>query len=365
MTARPDDDTQSVSTLSFMLTYRCTISCSHCMVEAGPRRKEKMALGSAFGWLDETASWREGRIKAVNMTGGEPFYDQRTLALVSDHACRGGISVSAETNASWAGSLGEAIVTLNQLPSISSITIGTDYYHQQFIPITNIQNAIIAAELLGRRYQVAVTTDNLLDERYISLIRHLKRIIDPRLIRSEVTVPAGRARTLADSLRTRTAPEPVASACAAAVTPVILPDGRVMACTEPMRSKLKSCPLCLGDLRKEPLEAILDRAETNPLLQLIRICGPHRMISLLESRGYGDILPKEYICDSRCDICHKILSDKRLATLVAQIVEEPETRAVVASSIKPRSNDPDMAKQRRLDGSGHIDKANTAFLPDA
>jgi len=337
------EDIPFLSTLGFLLTYRCTISCQHCMLEAGPRRKKKMALGSVLGWIDEAAAYRRGAIKCIELTGGEPFYDLQTLALVSDHALKAGLSVTVATNAGWAGTLEQAILTLTHLPAIKTISISTDVYHQQFIPIGHIHNAIIAAELLDRRYDVTVTTDNTLDEHYRSIMASLETRVDPGLIRTAVTLPAGRARKNGRTLLHRTSPEPVATACDSSGKPVILPEGRVMACSGPMLTQHESGPLCLGNLRKESLETVLDRAETNTLLHLIRVWGPHRMVSLLKSRGQVDLLPKEYICDSNCDICNKLFSDRHIAARLAEILDEPENRAIIAAE-----------KIRRLFGTGQF-----------
>lgn len=364
MTAR-SEDIPFMSTLGLLLTYRCTILCPHCLVEAGPERKEKMALGSAFGWIDEAAGYRNGTIRCIELTGGEPFYDLQTLALISDHAMHAGLSVSAITNAGWAETLEQAILTLNELPAIRKISISTDVYHQQFIPVGYVHNAIIAAELLGRKYDIAVTTDNEHDERYRSIIARLEKFVEPGRIRSTATVPAGRAMKQASALNRRHSPEPFTAACTASSVPVILPDGRVMACAGPMLTRHDSCPLCLGNLRKESLANVLDRAEINPLLHLLRVWGPHRMVSLLRSRGHGALLPKEYLCGSGCDICTKLLSDRRLANLLTSLLDEQENRNVIAYARMQRLKEPEMVQRCHLDGSDMIDAANALLVPDA
>jgi len=37
-----------LSNIGLMLTYHCTTACPHCVVEAGPHRKEEMSLKQAF-----------------------------------------------------------------------------------------------------------------------------------------------------------------------------------------------------------------------------------------------------------------------------------------------------------------------------
>lgn len=362
MTARTEN-TSCLSTIGLLLTYRCTIHCPHCSVEAGPGRKEKMALGSALGWIDEIAAYRDGCIRSIELTGGEPFFDLQTLALVSDHAMNAGLSVTAATNAGWAGTLEQAILTLNELPGIRKISIGTDVYHQQFIPDGHIHNAVIAAELLGRRYDITVTTDNEKDDRYRKIIERLERIVDRGLIRTRVTQPVGRALKPARSCKRMFSPEPSSTSCGSSV-PLILPDGRIIACSGPITANYEPSPLNLGNLRRESLSSILERAESNPLLHLIRVWGPHRMVSLLQSRGHGELLPKEYLCGSSCDICSRILFDKRIAEILTKILNEPENRNVIAYARKQRLDKTEMVHRNRVDGSGQVDATSALLQSD-
>lgn len=362
MTARTEN-TSFLSTIGLLLTYRCTIHCPHCFAEAGPGRKEKMALGSALGWIDEIAAYRDGCIRSVELTGGEPFFDLQTLALVSDHAMKAGLSITAATNAGWAGTLEQAILTLNELPGIRKISISTDVYHQQFIPDGHIHNAVIAAELLGRRYDITVTTESEQDERYLKVMERLERIVARRLIGTRITLPVGRALKPARSCKRKLSQEPSSKPCGSSV-PLILPDGRLIACSGPMTAIHDPNPLSLGNLRRESLSSILERAETNPLLHLIRVWGPHRMVSLLQSRGHGDLLPKEYLCGSSCDICSRLLCDKRLAEILTQILNEPENRNVIAYAQRQRLSNTETLHRYRVDGTGQIDATNALLQSD-
>ncbi|MFM7448310.1 MAG: hypothetical protein ACKO24_06915 [Leptolyngbyaceae cyanobacterium] len=75
-----------------------------------------------------------------------------------------------------------------------------------------------------------------------------------------ITFPAGRALKSADLLNYQTTDTPPISACAAGSSPIIFPDGRVIACIGPVIDLASSHPLVLGNLRNEPLSTILDRA---------------------------------------------------------------------------------------------------------
>lgn len=52
-----------------MLTYKCTIACPHCIVEAGPHRKEEMRLDEALDWIKQAKAYRNGHIIGLALTG--------------------------------------------------------------------------------------------------------------------------------------------------------------------------------------------------------------------------------------------------------------------------------------------------------
>ena len=52
-----------LANIGFMLTYKCTIACPHCVVDAGPHRKEEMSLEHSFDWIEQARNYRDGHIK--------------------------------------------------------------------------------------------------------------------------------------------------------------------------------------------------------------------------------------------------------------------------------------------------------------
>lgn len=65
----PEVERGAVTTLQLNLGYRCNLSCIHCHVNAGPRRKERMDLGTMQLAL---AVARRLRVQHIDLTGGSP-----------------------------------------------------------------------------------------------------------------------------------------------------------------------------------------------------------------------------------------------------------------------------------------------------
>lgn len=346
-------DLPFLSNIGLMLTYKCTIACPHCIVEAGPHRKEEMHLGHCLAWIKQASSYRNGRIKGLALTGGEPFYNLENLAQISAYSKALGFVVSVVTNAFWAATMDIAISILSKLPAIQMLSISTDVYHQKSIPFEHIKNAVWAAKELGRLYNIAVCTDNEEDQQYQKIIEDLKEIGEDGRISVSITFPVGRAQKRKWHFRYRTATDPTVSACSVASSPVVFPDGKVIACIGPLLTLPHVHPMFLGNLKQETLPEILDRSELNPFLHTIRVWGPHKLVSLLRQNGLDALLPNEYICDCTCDVCFKLLSNEKIVEALESILNEEQIKQTIAYARLYYLNETTMAELYHLNTSEH------------
>ncbi|MCB0064033.1 MAG: hypothetical protein KDE19_18045, partial [Caldilineaceae bacterium] len=165
---------------------------------------------------------------------------------------------------------------------------------------------------------------------YQQIIADITAMGEADKLRRSVVFPAGRANRKARYFRYQTAPEPTVSACSMASSPVIFPDGKVMACIGPLLTLAVDHPLVLGNLQHESLATVLDRAEVNPILHMIRVWGPYKLVSLLQQRGFGALLPEEYICNSICDVCYQLMTNEQLVRALHQLADDEEIQKLVA-----------------------------------
>ncbi len=344
-----------LSNIGLMLTYRCTIACPHCIVNAGPNRTEEITVHQAGDWIHQIAGYRDGRIKGLALTGGEPFCNPESLSTISSLAESLGLTVSAVTNAFWASSKQQALETLERLPAVKLLSFSTDIYHQRSIPLERIGNAVWAAERLDRIFNLAVCTENEDDAAFIQLLNTLQSMIDPDKIRVSITFPAGRAVRRNVEMQHHLSDKPVVSACTMAGSPVIFPNGRVIGCIGPLITLKSSHPMALGDLNQQDLGSILDRAEMNPILHSMRIWGPHLLVSLLESSGYAHLLPKKYISNCICDACFKMLSNPAVVEILQDLLRDDQNRKVIAYGRLHYLQEIHMYDHLGLDGSEDFD----------
>jgi len=318
----PVQEMPFLKNIGLLMTYQCQVSCPHCIIEAGPNRKEHMVYEDTCNWIDQIAAYRNGHIKVMSLTGGEPFIDIQFLKKISELAEARGLFVSAVTNAHWASDPDRALSILRDLPAIKMIQVSTDVYHQKNIPYANVCNAVHAAEKCQVPCTVAVCTDNSMDPGYLRIMHELSTLVDPQLIYTAITFRAGRALKSGNGHNYETSIEPPVSACGAGSAPIIFPDGRIVACIGPIIELSKHHPLIFGNLHKETLADILDKAEINPILHAIRLWGPKHFIQMLERAGYKSILPAEYIKDSVCHACYELMANPEIVAFFESIKQD-------------------------------------------
>ena len=337
--------------IGIVMTYRCQVACPHCIIEAGPHRREEVSLDEAFSWIEQIANYRNGHVRVLSLTGGEPFYNVDNLGKISSFAKAHGLLVTVVTNAFWAQSKGEAVRILKELPAIRIFAFSTDVYHQESIPIERIENAVYAAKECNVPYYIHVCTENKDDAEYKKTMDRLQEFTGIDDINTAVTFPVGRALKKLGTLNYQTSEEPPMSACSSSGSPILFPDGRVIACIGPVIDLLSSHPLALGNLREDSLDEILDRAERNPILHAIRVWGPKKLISIIREAGLDQHLSERYVKDSVCNACYDLMSNGRIVEFLAQLAEDPEFKQMVAYARVHYMNETRMAEDFQLAAS--------------
>jgi hypothetical protein len=316
--------------VGLIVTYKCQVSCPHCILRSGPRRTEAMSTATACGWIKDIAAYRNGYVWSLALTGGEPFFNLPYLVEISNFASQYDLLVSAVTNAFWASTPGRAIAVLKSVPAIRMLQVSTDVYHLQSIPFDWVRNAILAAQELEIPCTAAVCTENEADPAYQEIIQRLSEVLDRRLIYTAITFAIGRAAETVDPSRYQVCPAPPPYACTAGGSPIIFPDGRVIACIGPVIDLPAPHPLLLGNLNEEPLESIFDRAQSNTILHAVRVWGPGALIRSLQEAGLDDLLQKTYLGNSVCDACSHLMADPRVVSSLEKLVGDKEFQRKVA-----------------------------------
>src|SRR5579864_1600947 len=102
MTEKPAPMWPFLQNIGLMLTYKCQVSCPHCIVECSPRRTEEMDEARALDWIAQIARYRNHYVKVLSLTGGEPLIDLDRFRRIADCGRSHGLLVAVVSNAFWA-----------------------------------------------------------------------------------------------------------------------------------------------------------------------------------------------------------------------------------------------------------------------
>ena len=131
---------------SFLITFRCSSKCDHCVYNAGPEQVGHISLDDAEQWLSELAEHKQ--FQWLTLHGGEPFLyldDMKAILTIAKELSiprRGTI-----TNGFWARTPLTSRKILKELieAGLNTITFSVDGFHQRYIDIRNVKFGIEAA----------------------------------------------------------------------------------------------------------------------------------------------------------------------------------------------------------------------------
>ncbi|MFX1534478.1 MAG: radical SAM protein [Promethearchaeota archaeon] len=136
--------------VDFLVTFKCPAKCSHCSYKAAPDRKGQMELEDVERYFKELADTQP--LQSITVHGGEPFLCFDLLKSIMKKAKELGIPHRGViTNSYWAKTQIQAKKKLTELKEagLTHITFSVDGFHQEFIPVEYVRNAIIVAANIG------------------------------------------------------------------------------------------------------------------------------------------------------------------------------------------------------------------------
>jgi len=316
--------------IGLSITARCPIQCAHCIIDAGPRRKEEMQAGKAVDWVRQSARYESGKIKTVIITGGEPFCAPALLKTILEASASLGLVSVVVTNAFWAHSPEIAEKTLGQYPWIDMLSISTDKYHRRFIPITKVRNAMHAAKKMNIPFNAAVCIES--EEDLYESCAGLDGAIDLPHIRAAAVLPAGRGRSLPGETFSIADNAAAGGPCSGADFPIIFPDGRVLSCMGITEIPSGKHPLLSGNVHARPLAEILRIGARDNYLQAMRSLGRDFVVGLISATTAGSINLEPYKKYGSCSLCYAMAHDPEMQELVLDRVSRADVPEKVAAA---------------------------------
>lgn len=133
--------------ISLITTYKCTAACKDCCFQCNPRQTERLTLKQMQDFIDSVTAIYPS-IKLVVITGGECFTLGEDLYRILAYIHSKALLSRIITNGSWATTLTKSRKVIHRLQSVglAEINFSTGDSHQQYIPVQNVINGVVAAQ---------------------------------------------------------------------------------------------------------------------------------------------------------------------------------------------------------------------------
>jgi hypothetical protein len=298
-----------MSVLKIHMTYQCTAACDHCRFKCTTDSAPVIDFDMAMRCVTELK--KLNNLELVVLLGGEPgLFPELTHALTK--AIRDlDITVRIETNASYAVSEDHAYNFLHPLYELgASVMFSLDAFHEPFIPLSRIRNALHVSHDIGGDYCLEMPyldvskCEHPLDQRTDALLAELKQqlphCVPPKIYQGNLFFN-GRA--------------------AAKISPIVsagrgLPEDTCMAVPWWLHGELdtlellildaegflsKGCGIAIANINDTPVSQILRTfdARQHPIFSVLMETGPRGFLVEAQSLGYtrkADYADKCHLC---------------------------------------------------------------------
>jgi MoaA/NifB/PqqE/SkfB family radical SAM enzyme len=316
------------SRLSIVLTDRCNIACSHCLPECDPKRKERLSWPAVEQIIRQAQA--RGTISTICFTGGEPFLDVPVLTRGVQLCAELGLESTVMTNAFWAKTQASARAMLERLRGLSRLGLSTDTFHQEFISVEHIENAVRAAHELDIECGVRVCHLDSPAEELERVRQQLISVAGWYELEHQPVQPLGRAREQVAYERIF-AYDTELACCRSADVHSINPQGELTACCGATGSWRGAHPLKFGNVTEEPLSEVLARADQSWVLHALRLWGPAGLFRLAQQQSIAENapLPAPGI-QNICELCSFVVTDPARSALLQRAVRQRHVREEIA-----------------------------------
>lgn len=289
--------------ITFQLTWRCNIRCSHCCqdhlnVDLSRTHCEELIDGFAARKL----------IDRVGFTGGEVFLRYDDLSLLIRRCGQLGLSSTIITNAQWARSPEVTYAKLAPLIAngLALVAVSYDAYHASFVSVGQIVTALQTAAHLGAECMLFATSGSK------DTARHTTEFISAITAQCDVPVkyqtltPIGHGKDIAPS-SDYYALDKLSLTCPTHLVCNVWADGRVLPCCMAGTHE----KLSVGRYPQQSVDTIIKRLENWTLLKTLRSSGLIGALHALPEDLQKRFVTRRFV--SPCHLCHSLLSDEEVA----------------------------------------------------
>ncbi|MFX1276406.1 MAG: radical SAM protein [Promethearchaeota archaeon] len=294
--------------LTFLVSYRCTNECKHCALQGSPKQDNlSIKLEDVKRYMEDITSYYE--IGEVGFFGGEPFLNFDLLVSLVKEVKRYEIpKIGLPTNGFWGKNKKIAKEYALQLKEagLNHIGFSVDAFHQEFIPIDDVKQAIRAAYEAGIEWIHLIAQNLGIKNEKNAFNKRTKEITSTLLKEFEfletiTTDLQVRGRAVKELTREYSRTTTLVDKCLFFKTPAFMidPNGWVFH---------QLCHgICIGNTKNKPLSEIISNFSyrKHPIIgKLVAKGGPQNLLEMAVEKGYK---PQDGYAD-KCHLCFSALN---------------------------------------------------------
>ncbi len=313
----------SLHYLNILVTTRCPLACRHCCFGCSPQGDlisgdVTMTLDEIYHCIDQALTL-SGSLRAIGLSGGEPFLLGHQLVDICTFAANRGLYTGCVTSAYWAINQETALKRLRPLiaAGLQVLAISVDTFHADSVSVARVRHAVSAARDLGIKEIGLQTVISRSSVPLQELLAGWGDLLEGIKIKELACLPIGNAARLPEE-ELLTKPGIPHNPCPSP-TLVIRPDGEGYFCC----SAGAIVPaLKLGNIQDTPLSTLWRRFLQRGLHRILIQSGPAAFIPAIQRHGASGRLKPAYV--NVCHLCYHVLTDPVLLEAVNEQVAEWE-----------------------------------------
>jgi organic radical activating enzyme len=279
-----------------------------CITYSGPNRTEELSLMDGYHFIDESKKLD----LLISIAGGEPFLCFEKLKSLITYAHERDLANCVVTNAYWATSERKSHRILKELKDcgLTMMKVSLDDFHQKFIPLESVVNAIRGGKKAGIQIQLQNTKTSIHhDMKYYAFQLAAFHNIDfSQLNANEDTrLPVGRRKEMYpqpdflpfDSLSTDV------NRCFKEL--LVDVSGDLYPCCNPLMAPI-------GNLKYNSMQEILQTMKTNRYYNIIKTHGFLSFAHILEKEKKINLSQMKFV--NECHLCTYLFSIPKIRALL-------------------------------------------------
>ncbi len=296
---------KAINFLSFLTSYKCTNECKHCALLASPNQDDiKIEFGDLKRYLEDITS--NYIVQEVGFFGGEPLLNFDLLISFIEEVKKYDIpKIGLPTNGYWGkkDSIAKEYALKLKKAGLNSIGFSVDAFHQEFIPLDDVKNAVRACHEAGIEIIYLISQNlggpgakNTFNEKTKEITDILSDEFDYyQLITGDLQVKGRAANHLTEYFSMETIPS---DKCLIFKVPMFMidPNGWVFH---------QLCQgITIGNAKKKPLSEIISEFNyrKHPIIgKVVAKGGPQNLLEMAIEKGYKPLsgyADKCHICSS-------------------------------------------------------------------